>query len=82
MGFIYGITYFFNEICRKPIPLHPGLGSSLVHVFGDDLALPRAREPVFPQVALAIGLRRKPTSQKPGLCYACPPTGQYAQNAI
>ena len=29
MGFIYDIKYIFKELCRKPIPLHPGLGSSL-----------------------------------------------------
>ena len=26
---LWYIIYFFKEICRKPIPLHPGLGSTL-----------------------------------------------------
>ena len=33
MGFIYVIKYLFKEHCRKPIPLHPGLGSSLNDMF-------------------------------------------------
>ena len=29
MGFIYAITYFSKEICRKRISQHPGLGKGL-----------------------------------------------------
>ena len=32
MGFIYGVQ-IVREICRTPISLHPGLATSLIHVY-------------------------------------------------